>query len=176
MTNHIAYIGLGSNLNNPQYNIHSALKHLRQNIDIDLLCCSKLYANPAVAPTPQPPYLNAVASINTKLSPLTLLHALHTIEKRQGRIRDSKQRYAARTLDLDLLIYDAIKITTDELILPHPRMMYRSFVLIPLMEIAPQLKLDNGKTVTQCLAMLNITTVARPSDNQSTIPAQQNHA
>lgn len=136
-----AYIGLGSNLDNPVRQIRIALQALDRIPDSTLVRTSSLYRNPPLLMTgaqKQPDYINAVAAIDTLLDPLPLLDALQAIEQQQGRVR-TVQRWTARTLDLDLLLYGQKAINIDRLTVPHPGLVERNFVLYPLQQIAPDL-------------------------------------
>ncbi|MDB6061596.1 MAG: 2-amino-4-hydroxy-6-hydroxymethyldihydropteridine diphosphokinase [Verrucomicrobiaceae bacterium] len=143
------FIGLGSNLNDPAKQIRAALAALSAHADIALTHSSSLYRNPAIGPGEQPDYLNAVAEVTTALKPLALLHALQAIETHQGRIRTI--HWGARTLDLDLLLFGDETLATAELIVPHPHMTARNFVLYPLFEIAPELVLPDGTSLRALL-------------------------
>lgn len=133
-----AYVGLGSNQNSPQKQIEQAFNALDALPQSSLYCHSSLYINPPMGPQDQPDYVNAVALIHTTLPPFTLLEELQSIEIQQGRVR-SGVRWGPRTLDLDLLLYSDKIIRNSRLILPHPGMHERNFVLYPLAEIAPRL-------------------------------------
>ncbi|KPJ95808.1 MAG: 2-amino-4-hydroxy-6-hydroxymethyldihydropteridine pyrophosphokinase [Gammaproteobacteria bacterium SG8_11] len=132
------YIGLGSNLDNPARQVTSAIKELNQLPQSQLIHASSLYQSKPMGPQDQPDYVNAVATIDTKLNPEALLQQLLSMEKRHGRVRGS-QRWTARTLDLDILLYGQEVITSQNLTIPHPGIAERNFVLYPLHEIAPQL-------------------------------------
>jgi 2-amino-4-hydroxy-6-hydroxymethyldihydropteridine diphosphokinase len=137
-----AYIGLGSNLDQPIEHILSALRKLKV-ISCGTFIYSSLYQSSPLDKTLQPDYINAVACIETHLPPVALLKALQQIEQEQGRIRDI--RWGARTLDLDLLLVDHLYIQTECLSLPHPGLTQRDFVLKPLVEISPNMMLPNGQ-------------------------------
>lgn len=143
------FIGLGSNLGNPERQIQAAIAALKANPQIVLGQLSPLYRNPAIGPGEQPDYINAVVELFTALEPLALLRELQTIENAQGRVRNV--RWGSRTLDLDLLLYGSEAIATDELIVPHPRMATRNFVLYPLYAIAPDLTLPDGTSLRALL-------------------------
>jgi len=132
-----AYIGLGSNLAEPVLQVRRACEALKQLPETRLLECSSLYLSPPMGPADQPDYINAVAALETTLTPHTLLAGLHAIEQAQGRIR--KVHWGARTLDLDLLVYGDKIIGDKALTVPHPGLPDRAFVLYPLQEIAPML-------------------------------------
>jgi len=104
-----------------------------------LLLRSHLYKSRPLGPQDQPDYLNAVAMLMTELAPLELLQALRRLEEEHGRRRHDNSRWGARSLDLDILVYDDVRLVTTELTLPHPQMHLRSFVLYPLAELAPNL-------------------------------------
>lgn len=136
---HQAYIALGSNLDNPRKQILTAVNAINALPDCEVVQCSSLYETEPVGYLDQPNFINAVLEARTSLSPLALLHALQSIELQQGRLRSIKN--GPRTLDLDLILYENVEILSEELVLPHPRMHERGFVLIPLYEIAPQLEI-----------------------------------
>ena len=142
----IAYIGLGSNLQNPIEQIHlarAAITALAHTKEQGFSC---LYQSLPMGPQDQPDYVNAVMAVVTDLSPIELLRALQAIENNQGRVRG--ERWGARTLDLDILLYGDQVIELPDLIIPHVGLTERAFVLYPLYEIAPQLIIPNkGKLV-----------------------------
>ncbi len=140
--NVMAYIGLGANLGDARAALRQALAALRQLPRTELLACSSCYQTAALGDAPDAPdarlpdYLNAVAGLRTGLSAPDLLVALQGIEAAAGRKRP--YRNAPRTLDLDVLMYGSTIMNAPSLTLPHPRMLQRAFVLVPLAEIAPQ--------------------------------------
>ena len=138
MQTEIAYIGLGSNLDDPQRQLKQALEAIEKLTSVKVIAVSSLYRSQPMGPQDQPDYVNAVCSIETSLLPLQLLDELQTIELAQGRIREG-ERWGPRTLDLDILLYGGKTITSDRLNIPHPGMLERNFVLWPLHEIAPDL-------------------------------------
>lgn len=142
MSGELAYIALGSNLEQPLQQVHKACSALASLAGCELKRVSSWYRSKAIGPGEQPDYINAVCALVTRLDAHSLLHEMQIIEKNQGRIRE--QRWAARTLDLDLLLYGNEHINTPELQVPHPRMCERNFVLYPLFEIAPELVLTVG--------------------------------
>lgn len=142
------YIGLGSNLKHPLLQIHQALQTLPKLPKTQLLTHSGGYRNPPLGPPDQPDYINAVAILSTRLTPHDLLRHLQAIEQQQGRIRTT-QRWGARTLDLDILLYEHYSSQDPLLTLPHPGLYERAFVLGPLCECAPDLILPNGKSVKE---------------------------
>ncbi len=132
---HIAFVGLGSNLGNPASTVRLGIAALAELPLTQVVAASSLYLSAPVGHAGQPDFVNAVAKISTGFSPQTLLAALLAIEQRHGRERSF--RNAPRTLDLDLLLYDADSFAGAGLSVPHPRMHERAFVLAPLIEIAP---------------------------------------
>ncbi|KAB2318027.1 2-amino-4-hydroxy-6-hydroxymethyldihydropteridine diphosphokinase [Betaproteobacteria bacterium SCN1] len=133
--NVLATLGLGANLNDPAAQVEYALDELDRLPATRLVARSSLYASAPVGHVDQPDFVNAVAQVETALSPRALLAALLNLEHRHGRTRSF--RNAPRTLDLDLLLYGDARFHEDGLTLPHPRMHERAFVLQPLLEIAP---------------------------------------
>lgn len=147
---HTCYIGLGSNLADPLNQVRQALLELAELAHTQLLCHSSLYRSDPLGPPNQPDYINAVAKLETRLEPLQLLDALQALERTHQRIR--REHWGPRTLDLDILLYAQLRCDEERLILPHPHIYARSFVLAPLAEIAPELRLPNGQTVSQALS------------------------
>ena len=141
-----AFIALGSNLHDPLMQVERALRQLAERPGVRVLRVSSWYGNPAVTDEPQPDYVNGVAELETALPPLSLLAVLQAIETAQGRRRESPN--AARTLDLDLLLYGNQTLRRPQLQLPHPRLGERDFVLYPLLEIAPELCLPDGSPLS----------------------------
>jgi len=133
-----AYIGIGSNLNNPAVRVQAAFGELERLPDTRLAARSSLYGSRPMGPADQPDYVNAVAGVDTRLPAVDLLQALAEIEDREGRARGAEQ-WGPRTLDLDLLLYGEQCIATAALTVPHPGMHERDFVLVPLAEIAGDL-------------------------------------
>ncbi|NDL70944.1 2-amino-4-hydroxy-6-hydroxymethyldihydropteridine diphosphokinase [Vreelandella alkaliphila] len=129
----LAYIGLGSNLDDPISQIRHALSELGELPLCQLVATSSLYTTRPVGPQDQPDFINAVAALETKLSPLALLDQLQALEQRHRRRR--LQHWGPRTLDLDLLLYDQEMIKRPRLQVPHPYMHERAFVLVPLEEL-----------------------------------------
>jgi 2-amino-4-hydroxy-6-hydroxymethyldihydropteridine diphosphokinase len=146
-----AYIGLGANLDDPAAQVEYALNELASLPDTHLAARSSLYVSAPVGYDHQPDFINAVAKLETRLSPRALLAALLDIEHRHGRQRTF--RNAPRTLDLDLLLYGKSRFHEPGLALPHPRMHERAFVLEPLMEIAPDLDIPGHGSAHACLAL-----------------------
>jgi 2-amino-4-hydroxy-6-hydroxymethyldihydropteridine diphosphokinase len=129
----IAYIAIGSNIGERYENMQQAIAHLNAHEQIEVEAESAIYETDPVGYTDQPQFLNMVIRVNTSLSPEQLLKEQLRIELVLGRKREI--RFGPRTIDLDLLIYDNVSMETELLILPHPRMMERSFVLVPLFDV-----------------------------------------
>jgi 2-amino-4-hydroxy-6-hydroxymethyldihydropteridine diphosphokinase len=148
-----AYIGLGSNLENPVAQLDRAIDALKKHDDLKNLRVSSIYGSKPVGPQDQPDYINAVAKFDTALSPIELLDLLQSIEQSQRRVRE--RHWGPRTLDLDLLLYGQQTIQLPRLTVPHPFMLERGFVIKPLSDLAPDMLLANGKTVTEQLQQLD---------------------
>lgn len=148
-----AYVGIGSNLDNPRDQVRRAFKALASIQKSRLVRQSPLYRSPPMDKTAQPGYINAVAGMLTQLDPLSFLHELQVIENQHGRTRNTG-RWSARTLDLDLLVFGAEKICNDELTVPHPGIANRTFVLMPLRDIAPTLSIPGLAPMPQLLRIL----------------------
>jgi 2-amino-4-hydroxy-6-hydroxymethyldihydropteridine diphosphokinase len=148
-----AFVALGANLGDPATQLRRALSELAQLPETRLLAFSSLYLSKPVGFLDQPDYVNAVAVLQTKLTPRVLLDRLLEIETRHGRSRAFKN--APRTLDLDLLLYDGLVMHEPGLTLPHPRMLERAFVMAPLAEIAPDCTIPGQGTAKEHLARLD---------------------
>ena len=149
---HIAYIGIGSNLGNALQNVRSAINLLQKMPGTVLEATSSLYRTAPVDSSGDD-YINAVIRLKTDLSPATLLEEMWHIENLFGRLRPFKN--APRTLDLDILLYDMEDIRTEHLIVPHPRMTERAFVLVPLHEIAPELYIPGAEPFSVLMSRLD---------------------
>lgn len=145
-----AYIGLGSNLDNPRQQVERALAALTQIGATHLLAASPLYRTRAIGPGQQPDFINGVAKIATTLAPHDLLDALQAIEQAHQRVRTL--RWGPRTLDLDLLLYGDEVIDSERLQVPHPQLTRRNFVLCPLADLEPELTLPSGEALASLLA------------------------
>jgi 2-amino-4-hydroxy-6-hydroxymethyldihydropteridine diphosphokinase len=144
------YIGLGSNLDEPQEQLHSAINALRELPGTSLTAVSAFYSSESLSPG-QPRYTNAVAALDTELVPLDLLDSLQSIEAAQGRER--KERWGPRTLDLDILLFGDRLIDIPRLKVPHYHMHARPFVLYPLAELVPEdFRLADQRSLAQLLA------------------------
>lgn len=145
-----AFIGLGANLGDPESQVRRAIRALGDLPRTRLLAASSLYRTAPVGVGEQPDFINAVAEIETALGARELLDELITAEARFGRERPFPG--APRTLDLDLLLYGEQVIAEPGLIVPHPRMHERAFVLLPLAEIAPDISIPNQGALRTLLA------------------------
>jgi len=133
----LAFVGLGSNLDDPERQINRALELLDNIERTDLIARSSLYRSAPFGSVAQPDFINAVACLRSTLAPMALLNELQCIERSSGRKRGV--RWGPRTLDLDLLVFGDQEIDQKGLTLPHPGIAERNFVLLPLIEIAPRL-------------------------------------
>lgn len=147
------YIGIGSNLGDREFLIRKAVESLRQLPQTNVSGVSSLYDTEPVGETDQPPFLNAVAWIETELTPRELLWQMLLIEKRMGRVRS--KRWGPRSIDLDLLFYDDELIEEPDLRVPHPEAHRRAFVLLPLLELDPNFRHPvTGETVRRMIQKL----------------------
>ena len=149
-----AYLGLGANLGDPAATLAAARDALARLPRSRLLACSALYRTaPVGGPPGQPDYLNAVVALATHLPPAALLAHCLALEERFGRLRS--EPWGPRTLDIDLLLYDDLALDSPDLVLPHPRLHLRRFVLEPLCDLAPQLILPGtGAPLSRLLKAL----------------------
>jgi len=143
-----AYLGLGSNLGDREALLRAAIAALDATPGVRVTSISSLYETPPWGPVPQGPYLNACVALDTTLSPRELLTLCLAIERDHGRERAI--RWGPRTLDMDVLLYGDESIDEEGLIVPHPRMAERAFVLVPLAEIAPDLRIG-GRAIRAIL-------------------------
>ncbi len=150
----IAYICLGSNLRRKKANIRRAIKLLSKKKDIKILKISSLYETEPMGYVKQDWFINTCLKAETNLSPRQLLNTLKDIEKQLKR-RKAFLKWGPRTIDLDILLYDNLRLKTKDLVIPHPEMHKRAFVLIPLMELEPNLiHPTKRKSILELLANL----------------------
>lgn len=153
------YIGLGANLVEPVAQLQAAVTALGQLPETELVQVSRFYSSKPMGPQDQPDYVNAVAALDTRLTPLALLHALQQIELAHGRQRKA-ERWGPRTLDLDILLFGTQQIDHPELTVPHYGMQLREFVLYPLAELAPDLILPDGVALQSLLQQVPLNGLA----------------
>lgn len=148
-----AYVGLGSNLGDGRALINAALVELDRNASIHMVRCSSFYCSAARGFEAQPDFVNAVAELESSLSARELLAVLLATEEKGGRVR-SPIRWGPRTIDLDLLLYGQQALRQPGLEVPHPRMHLRAFVLLPLLELVPELDIPGIGPARECLGAL----------------------
>jgi 2-amino-4-hydroxy-6-hydroxymethyldihydropteridine diphosphokinase len=167
---HVAFIGLGSNLGNernsifegPKQQLLNAIQSIDNQTTIHLISTSYFYQTEAIGPGDQPDYINAAIKIETSLSANQLLLALQNIENQQGRVR--KERWGARTLDLDILIFDQLIENSEQLTLPHPRAHERAFVLAPLKDLDANLVIPKRGNISNLLAKCSMQGIVKLND------------
>jgi 2-amino-4-hydroxy-6-hydroxymethyldihydropteridine diphosphokinase len=158
-----ALIALGGNVGDVRATFQKAIANICGMTQGALLARSSDYSTPPWGDEKQARFINACIEIDTSLDPRALLFTLHKIEKRFGRDRTQETRWGPRTLDLDLIAYDDVKIDKPELTLPHPRLFERAFVLVPLAEILPE-RIIAGRSVAAALAQLSADGIQRLPD------------
>ena len=154
-----AYIALGANLDDPVAQVKAGFAALAALPDTTLTAQSSLYRTTPVGYAHQPDFINAVAAVETSLAPRELLDAILAVETQHGRVREFVN--APRTLDLDILLYDADEVRETGLTIPHPRMHERAFVLAPLAEIAPHCVIPGRGVVRELLQAVDRSGVTR---------------
>ena len=127
------YLGIGSNKNHPYFRINTVLKQINRIKSTNIVKKSSLYVTKPLGPQAQPNFINSVIEIRTSLEPIDLLHELQNLERLHN--RKKTKRWGPRSMDIDILIYNNLIMNTDKLVIPHPGLEYRDFVLIPLYEI-----------------------------------------
>lgn len=152
------YLALGSNLADPLHQVQSALNALAALPDTTLVATSSLYRTPPYGPPDQPDFLNAAVALETALAAETLLDHTQRIELEQGRVRKA-HRWGPRTLDLDIMLFGEQTLSTPRLTVPHYDMHNRAFMLLPLLEVAPDLTLPNGTRIADLLATLDSSSI-----------------
>ena len=158
------YLGLGSNQNNPYQQISTAIRALNELPDSHIVKTSSIYTSKPVGPQDQPDYLNAAVLLETGLPAHELLPALQSIENRQGRERT--RRWGPRTIDLDILLFGEQVIKSNDLVVPHPEMHRRGFVLVPLAELTPHLQIPGHGRVDQLLNQLDTDDISLYKDHE----------
>jgi 2-amino-4-hydroxy-6-hydroxymethyldihydropteridine diphosphokinase len=153
-------IALGGNVGDVRATFQKAISNICGMTQAALVARSSDYSTPPWGNKAQDPFVNACIRIDTSLDPHALLFTLHKIEKKFGRDRAYERHWGPRTLDLDLIAYDDVKIDRPELTLPHPRLFERAFVLVPLAEIAPE-RIIAGRRVAEALAGLSTDGIQR---------------
>lgn len=159
---HLAFIALGANLTHPVEHVRAAGEALASLRESRRLRMSSLYRTAPIGIRDQPDFINAVAMLQTRLTAPQLLDALFAVEHAFGRRRDF--HHAPRTLDLDLLLYDDLIVDSPRLLLPHPRMHLRAFVLVPLLEIAPDCRIPGRGSAAAWLPAVSRHRIERLND------------
>ena len=147
MTTRTAYLALGSNMGEKAANLRKAVRLLEESGSCRVVARSSIYRTRPVGVEDQPDFLNAVIELRTSLSPPELLRLCLAVEERVGRERTI--RWGPRVIDIDILLYEGVSLKGPDLVIPHPRMLERAFVLVPLAQIAPDIELDRGLTARE---------------------------
>lgn len=155
-----ALLALGGNVGDVPATLDSAITQLCDGADVRLIARSSDYRTPPWGVKEQPPFVNLCIAIATTLSPRALLARAQEVERALGRDRTHEQRWGPRPVDIDLLAYDDLALATPDLILPHPRLFERAFVLVPLAEIAPE-RVISGIRVRDALAKVDQSGIER---------------
>ncbi|WP_220267571.1 2-amino-4-hydroxy-6-hydroxymethyldihydropteridine diphosphokinase [Enterobacter sp. Colony194] len=154
------YLAIGSNLASPLEQVNAALTALAEIPESQLVAVSDFYRTPPLGPQDQPDYLNAAVALETALAPEALLDHTQRIELQQGRERKA-HRWGPRTLDLDIMLFGEMQIDTPRLTVPHYDMKNRAFMLLPLAQIAPDLRFPDGDKLSDLLANLDPSGISR---------------
>ena len=157
-----AYLGLGANLGDRLANMREAVRLIDEEGACRVTARSPVYETLPVGVEDQPDFLNAVIAIETSLGPAELLRLCKSIEKRLGRTRTNK--WGPRVIDVDILLYGDMPVREDDLVIPHPEMIGRAFVLVPLAEIAPDVEVEAGLTAREAAARVDRGGVRRIDD------------
>ncbi|MFP6781189.1 MAG: 2-amino-4-hydroxy-6-hydroxymethyldihydropteridine diphosphokinase [Gammaproteobacteria bacterium] len=163
LTDNTVFIGIGSNMADPVAQVQSAFVALNAHPELELIRESSLYRSPPMGNLAQADYVNAVAEVSTVTDNAALLKHLQAIELAHGRIRAS-EKWGPRTLDLDILLRGAVLVESETLTIPHPGLLQRAFVILPLAEIAPKLILPNGLSASAAAKLFADTGVVRVSN------------
>jgi 2-amino-4-hydroxy-6-hydroxymethyldihydropteridine diphosphokinase len=145
-----AFIALGGNVGDVRTALSQAISQLCEGSHVTLKARSSDYQTPPWGVTEQPPFINACIEVDTRLSPRGLLDRIHEVERAFGRDRHREERWGPRTVDIDILTYDNVTMDEERLTLPHPRLFERAFVLVPLVEIAPDLVISGVPVRAAC--------------------------
>lgn len=167
-----AFLGLGSNLQEPICQIKCATSYIKSLSNTQVLRRASLYRSSPMGDIKQADYINTVIEICTEFTPLDLLDKLQEIELKQGRIRKN-ERWGPRTIDLDILLFGDLQLSTEKLTIPHYGMKQREFVLYPLFEIAPKLILPDGTGLETLLATCSLKGLEKIEDSD---PSQSNES
>lgn len=154
-------IGIGSNQDGPVEQVRTAMRAIAVLPATRLIDASSPYSNPPMGPVEQPDYVNAVVIVLTQLSARALFVNLQALEHAQGRVRDTGPRWGPRRIDLDILTYGCRRIDDPDLIIPHPGIPERNFVLFPLLEICPHLPIPGRGSVSRLAAAVDGTTLEK---------------
>jgi 2-amino-4-hydroxy-6-hydroxymethyldihydropteridine diphosphokinase len=155
-----AFIGVGGNLGDARERLDRAVAALCDGGAVRLLARSSDYSTPPWGVEDQPRFVNLCIHVDTNLTPHALLSRAQAVERGLGREREKERRWGPRSVDIDLLAYDDVALSTPDLILPHPRLLERAFVLVPLAEIAPE-RVIAGRRVRDALAQVDITGIKK---------------
>ncbi len=161
---HAAYVGIGSNLDQPADQVQRALHALSGLPQTRLVLQSSLYVSKPLGPAMQPDFVNAVAALLTQLPAVAFFGALRALERALGR-EPPRLRWGPRRIDLDLLLFDAEQLDSAELTLPHPGIVQRNFVLYPLLEVAPELNVPGRGRVAELAARVDAAGIWRLDNN-----------
>jgi 2-amino-4-hydroxy-6-hydroxymethyldihydropteridine diphosphokinase len=149
-----ALLGLGGNVGEVRATLDAAIAQFADGVQVQLIARSSDYRTPPWGVTGQPPFINCAIAVETTLPPRALLDRALSVERALGRDRSREERWGPRTIDIDLLACDDLSLNELDLVLPHPRLFERAFVLVPLAEIAPD-RLIGGRRVRDALAQLD---------------------
>ena len=168
----IAFIGIGSNMDDPVRQVQNAFAEIDEIADTALMKVSSLYESAPIGYSAQRAFINAVVQVETTLSPQDLMLALLDLEAQHHRIR--QQKNGPRTLDLDILVFNEWRITTETLVIPHPRAQERAFVLLPLLELVPNLFIPGAGYAREFLPLVAEQQIMKLHDIVPTPPDTSN--
>jgi 2-amino-4-hydroxy-6-hydroxymethyldihydropteridine diphosphokinase len=157
-----ALLGLGANVGDVRATLDAAVRRFADGKAVTLIARSSDYRTPPWGVTDQPPFINCAIAVETALSPHALLDLALTVERELGRDRSREQRWGPRAIDIDLLAYDDVALNEPDLILPHPRLFERAFVLVPLAEIVPE-RVIGGRRIADAAGEFDRTGIERQS-------------